>query len=136
MDQIIIAGIAGVIGYFIYKALLPLKNKIDKNQEENLGQEKTTLGTTKSAKQLSFEQIQLDLLKFTPKEIDYSKSDISGGNYWGGIEVMMIFKDVPEDQKNNFIEQAEKFCADQNWAKLSKIMVGFEKNEGIIIIKK
>jgi hypothetical protein len=136
MDQIIIAGIAGVIGYFIYKALLPLKNKIDKNQEENLGEEKTTLGTTKSAKQLSFEQIQLDLLKFTPKEIDYSKSDISGGNYWGGIEVMMIFKDVPEDQKNNFIEQAEKFCADQNWAKLSKIMVGFEKNEGIIIIKK
>ena len=136
MDQIIIAGIAGVIGYFIYKALLPLKNKIDKNQEENLGEEKTTLGTKKSAKQLSFEQIQLDLLKFTPKEIDYSKSDISGGNYWGGIEVMMIFKDVPEDQKNNFIEQAEKFCADQNWAKLSKIMVGFEKNEGIIIIKK
>jgi hypothetical protein len=136
MDQLIIAAIAGVIGYFIYQALLPLKNKIDKGQEENLGKEKTTLGTIKSSKQLSFEQIQLDLKKFTPNEIDYSKSEISGGNYWGGIEVVMIFKDVSEEQKNNFIEQAEKFCADQIWADLSKIIVGFEKNEGIIIIKK
>jgi hypothetical protein len=135
MDQIIIAVIAGVIGYIIYRALVPVKNKIDKAQQENIGKEKTTLGTTKSEKQLSFEQIQLDLLKFTPKEIDYSKSDISGGNYWGGIEVILVFKDVPEEQKNKFIEQAEKFCADQNWTGLN-VMVGFEKNEGIIIIKK
>jgi hypothetical protein len=136
MDQIIIAGIAGFIGYFIYRAFLPIKNKIDKKQQENLGKEKTTIGIIKSAKQISFEQIQLDLLKFEPKEIDYSKSDISGGNYWDGIEVMMIFKEIPKEQENNFIEQAEKFCADQNWAESSKIMVGFEKNEGIIIIKK
>ena len=136
MDQIIIAGITGFIGFFIYRAFLPLKNKIDKQQEENIGKEKTTIGTIKSAKQLSYEQIHLDLLKFEPKEIDYSKTEISGGNYWDGIEVMMIFKDIPEKQKNNFTEQAEEFCADQNWAESSKIMVGFEKNEGVIIIKK
>ena len=32
MDQIIIAGIAGFIGYFIYHAFLPIKNKIDKQK--------------------------------------------------------------------------------------------------------
>jgi hypothetical protein len=136
MDQIIIAVIIGVIGSFIYRAFLPLKNKIDKQQFENIGKEKTTIGTIKSTKQLTYEQIHLDLLKFEPIEIDYSKTEISGGNYWNGIEVMLIFKDIHENKKNNFIEQAEKFCADQNWAESSKIIVGFEKNEGIIIIKK
>jgi hypothetical protein len=136
MDQIIIAGIAGVIGYFIYQALLPLKNKLDKKQQENIGKKKTTLGIIKSEKQLSFEQIQLDLSKFIPKEIDYSKSDISGGNYCDGIEVMMVFKDVLEEQKNKFIEQAEKYCADQNWGQSAKVIVSFENNEGTIIIKK
>lgn len=135
MDQIVIAIIAGVIGFFIYQAVLPLKAKLEKNQRDNLGKEKTTLGTIKSEKQLAFELIQLDLNKFEPKEIEYSKCETSGGNYWDCVEVMIVFKNIPYAQQTDFKQQAEKFCSENKWAQRSKIMVDCEKDNGIILVQ-
>lgn len=135
MDSIVIAFIAGIIGYFIYQALIPLKNKIEKSQKDNLGKEKTTLGTSKSEKQIVFEKIQIDLSNFIPKEIQFSQTKISGGNYWDCVQVMQEFKSIDPNLKSSFIKQAEEYCSNQEWAGRSKIMVGYENNNGVIVIK-
>ena len=115
MDQVIIAFIVGIVGYFIYRAILPLKAKLDRAQKDNLGNNKTTLGTNKSDKQLAFELIKIDLNNFEPKEIEYSKKEVSGGNYWDSVEVMLVFKNIPSAKQDLFKQQAEKFCSDKNW---------------------
>jgi hypothetical protein len=135
MESIVIALIAGIIGYFIYQASIPLKNKIEQSQKDNLGKDKTTFGTSKSEKQIAFEKIQIDLRNFVPKDIKFSQSKISGGNYWDCVQVMQEFKSIDSNLKSSFIEQAEEYCSNQEWAGKSKIMVGYENNNGIIVIK-
>ncbi len=135
MDSIIIAFIAGVIGTFIYRASLPLFRRIERMKDKNLGEDKTILGFEKTDRQLLKEKIELAFDTFILDDVYHFEKIITSGKYYDGIEIVIVYKDILNYQKDDFLQKVRAFCVSQDWYKLTKVYIEVDKGDGVIIVR-